>query len=81
LAVVSNGRQLNVDVRGSRRASAIGAYWNAVGRFLDTGDTSVLKPFEGMRIGGFVLETDPEVLEDMALRSQLGFEDIYSLGG
>jgi hypothetical protein len=81
VVIVSEGQQRSVDLRGSRQASRVGAYWNAVGRFLDTGDTSLLKPFRGLRVGGFVLETDPDLLEDLALRSQLGFEDIYSLGG
>ena len=81
LLIVSDGRTMQVDVRGSRQAAVVAAYWNAVSRFLETGDTRLLTKFEGKTVAGHVLETDLDVLEDLALSGGLQFEDIYALAG
>jgi hypothetical protein len=59
----------------------VGAYWNAVSQFLKTGDVRLLARFEGKAVAGHVLETDPDVLEELALSGGLQFEDIYALAG
>lgn len=57
--------------------SEIGSYWNAVKKYLTTGDDSDLASFEGRVIEGYELETDPEAIELWAQRGDLDFEDIY----
>ena len=65
------------DVRTEDEASVIGSYWNAVRRFVRTGDASDLGDFEGVRIGEYELETDPGEIEYWAAAGELEFEDIY----
>ena len=77
MSVNSEGRVVNVNVRGSRKASEISRYHVAVRWFLDTGDESLLQAFTSKKVAGVVYETDPEVLEDMARRGQLDIESIY----
>ena len=62
-------------------ASVIGQHWNAVKKFLHTGDVSVLVPFAAWRIQGYRLATDPAWIELWARRGELDFEDIYENGG
>ncbi len=81
LLIVSDGHTMQVDVRGSRQAAVVAAYWNAVSRFLETGDLRLLAKFEGKTVAGHLLETDPDVLEELALTGGLQFEDIYALAG
>ncbi|MGH8945021.1 MAG: hypothetical protein ACRDVL_02595 [Acidimicrobiia bacterium] len=81
MLIVSGGETLWIDVRGSRQASLVGAYWNAVARFLQTGDDRPLRRFAGKSVAGYELETDPDTLEGLALSGGLEFEDIYSLSG
>jgi hypothetical protein len=75
--VNSEGRIVQVDVRGSKKASEISRYHMAVRWFLDTGDDSLLQPFTNRKVDGVVYETDLEALEDMARRGQLDIESIY----
>jgi hypothetical protein len=67
-----------VDVRGSRVAATIGGYWNAVHHYLATGDTRPLQRYEGKRVGGVPLVTDPDVIEHVAHIGELSFESIYA---
>jgi hypothetical protein len=60
-----------------RDRSKIGRHWNAVQAFLRTGDTSLLREFEGEEIGGFRLETDPDAIEEWWRQRELDFLDIY----
>lgn len=68
-----------VDVRGSRRASLVGEYWNAVRRYLATGDEAPLARFRGARVGGVELQTEPEAIEELARRGEVSFESLYEL--
>ena len=68
---------MDVDVRGSRAASLIGRYFNAVGHFLATGDASVLAPFRGKTVGGVELLSDPARIEQLEVRRELDIDDIY----
>jgi hypothetical protein len=79
MVVYSGGAIVDVDVRGSRKASELSAYHSAVRHYLDTGDEEPLKRFQGKSVGGFVYETDPDVLDEMARRRQLDTESIYRL--
>ena len=68
---------VELDLRDSDQASLVGRHWAAIGRFLETGDETVLQEFRGSQVAGFVLETDPDVIEELARRGELRFEDIY----
>lgn len=77
--VYSAGRAVPVDVRGSRVASVVGAYHAAVRRYLSTGDDSSLAKFAGKRVGGVELETDLDVIDELARRGEFDFESIYRM--
>ena len=65
-------------LRGSRVTSTIARHWNAIHRFLGTGDSEPLEPFHGKRVAGYTLETDPDAIERQAHRGELEFEDLYT---
>jgi len=77
--IYSDGQVVDVDVRGSRKASEIGQYFNAIRRFYYKGDDTALQYFEGRSVAGHVYETNLDALEEMARRNVLSIEDIYSL--
>jgi hypothetical protein len=79
LFVYSGGRRVDVDVRGSRKASLVGAYHGAVRRYLATGEQEELRPFVGRTVAGVELEADPEVIEDIAHRGGFDFDSIYRM--
>lgn len=74
--------QIDIVVRSSRTASAIGEYLNGVRKYLNTGDTSGLARFhnksfrtaEGLR-QEFI--TDPAVLNRLADAGNLAIEGLY----
>jgi hypothetical protein len=68
-----------IDIPTSREASIIARHWNAVKHFLWTGDSRRLARFKGVTVAGRPLETDPDVIERLAGRGELDFEDIYEL--
>ncbi len=79
MIVFSAGTIVPVDVRGSRKASELRAYHEAVSKYLDTGDEEPLRRFTGKTVAGAEYETDPDVLDEMARRRQLTIESIYQL--
>ena len=58
-------------------ASRVGAHWNAVGRYLRTGDRSRLSRFRRTKVQGVALETDPARLADLQRAEDLSPESIY----
>ena len=78
MRVVSTEGVVDVDVRGSRQARRLAQHMNAVKQFLATGDAEALERFEGVRVAGVQLETDPERIEELGRLHELSFEDIYS---
>ena len=71
-------------------ASQVGRHWNAIRRYLETGDDTRLTGLTGVVVGathppgpgvgtagGFELETDLDVIEWHAVRGDIGFESIY----
>jgi hypothetical protein len=70
-------------IRSSASASRIGEYWNAVDRYLRTGQTEDLEPFAKklVRVRGvphkFV--TDPMLLDRLANAGEVRFDDLYAL--
>jgi hypothetical protein len=79
MRIVSGGQNVDVDVRGSRVASLVGEYWNGVHIYLDTGDDELLRAFAGKKVAGYELETDPDVLDELARRGMFEFDSIYRL--
>lgn len=77
MAVFGATGRADVDVRGSRVASLVGSHFNAVDRYLRTGDASVLAPFRGKRVGGVELLTDVEIIERLDAAHELDIDDIY----
>ena len=75
--------QVAVPVHGSRQASAVAEYWNAVDRYLTTGRTDDLQQFRGRTIRVGTIEhafiTDPRTLRRLGLAGEVSFEDIYDL--
>jgi hypothetical protein len=74
--VLSTDGHITAVVRGSRAASLVAEHANAVKRYLETGDTTLLDPFVGKRVAGLTLETDPDAIETFALSGELDFEEI-----
>jgi hypothetical protein len=66
-------------IRGSKKASQLGKYMAAVGRFLRTGDASGLAEFSGQSIAGHRLITDPDQLVALAESGSVQLESIYAL--
>jgi hypothetical protein len=81
MVAYTEGQPVEIDVRGSRAASTVGEYHAALKGWLATGDDTLLAPFRGVRVGGVVLETDPEMLRQLAAAGLLAIEDIYSTVG
>jgi hypothetical protein len=59
------------------QASAVGRHWNAVRRYLDTGQDFQLGEFDDVDIDGETLETGIDAIEYWAIRGEVQFEDIY----
>jgi hypothetical protein len=66
-----------VAAKGSREATALAAYVNARAAFLRSGDESLLRPFQGKKIGGHTLVTDPELVTALAEQGE-SFDELYS---
>jgi hypothetical protein len=77
MSVLSTEGLRDVDTRGSRTRSLIAGHWNALNRFAATGDVAVLRPFEGKRVAGVELATDPDQVEEYLRRGELDIDDIY----
>lgn len=83
LAVPGRKGIREIALRDSRQASKVGRYWDAVQKYLRTGDASALKEFRGVRIVGtsrkrIRLITDPNELNRLAHARVLSFESIYA---
>ena len=68
---------VSVKVRGSRQAAILGRYMNALGKNL-RGDTEALKEFEGIKIAGHELITDPATLAALASVDVLDIDSLYA---
>ncbi len=72
-----------IAIRDSHAASQLAEYWNAVQWFLETGDASALRPFNGQSIVDadghqIPLLTDLNELERLGSAGVLSFESIYA---
>jgi hypothetical protein len=83
-ALTIEGRQ-EIAIRDSRQASQLGSYWDAVQRYLQTGDDSALRKFQGKKITDasrkrFLLLTDVSELNRLGSAGVLSFESLYARG-
>lgn len=83
LVLLTHQGVIEVGVSDSRQASALGEYWNAVQRYLSTGDASLLASFRGKHITDstgkeFPLLTDQQELDRLANAGVLSFESLYA---
>lgn len=73
---------LEVAIRGSRKASLVAQYDNAVKHYVYTGDASLLQRFEGMTITSngrrITLLTELDEIDWLAQSHELSFESIYA---
>jgi hypothetical protein len=73
------GLEHEVEVRGSRAASRIGAHWSAIDHYLRTGDDSRLRRLAGNSVARIPLEIDLDAIDDWERRGVLDIEDVYEL--
>ena len=71
-----------IAIRGSRKATQVGEYWNAVHRFLETGDRSGLLKFAGKILvdadgNRLPFLTDRTQLKRLGSAGVLSFQSIY----
>lgn len=83
LVVLTADGTREVPINNSAQASLLGRYWNAVQRFLQRGDASVLERFKNKRIATadgqhIQLITDPEQLNKLGRAGVLSFESLYA---
>jgi hypothetical protein len=72
----------SVPIRGSRNATRVSNYLNAVATYLRTGNQSKLKAFDGAKVGPWgrqiELITDPATLSSLAEAGALQLDQLYS---
>ena len=72
----------DIAIRGSKQASLLGKYWNALDRYYPTGDASELEPFRGKSIKDVNGEDVPLLVDsealDRLLAAGVSFESIYA---
>jgi hypothetical protein len=66
-----------VAAKGNREATTLAAYVNARAAFLRSGDESLLRPFQGKKIGGHTLIADPKLVTALAEQGE-SFDQLYS---
>ena len=67
----------DVELHSDQARSTVGSYWNAVRRYLWTGETDDLDRFSRTLIRDRRLLTDPDLIDRLARIGELDFEDIY----
>jgi hypothetical protein len=72
-----------IAVRGSKQVTLLAEYWNALHRYLQTGDAALLKTFRGKHIKDangvdVPLPTDLPVLNRLGSAGVLSFESLYA---
>jgi hypothetical protein len=67
----------DVELETFAERSEVGSFWNAVQRFLYTGETDELDRYRDVRVAGRLLLTDPDEIERLAMIGDLDVDDIY----
>ena len=79
MVVTSTVGVVEGEPRNAKEASLNARHANAVKRRVETGDASQLPQYQGKTVGGFELEADPQVIDQLARAGELDFLDIYEL--
>jgi hypothetical protein len=67
MPILSGGELIEVETNDPRELELAGLYWQSgYQAFLDTGETDRLDQFGGLLVGGYPLDTDPDLVEDFA---------------
>ena len=74
MRIVSAGQVVDVNATTRAQRSLVGRYNRMAQIALESGEARHLRPFVGKKVGGFELECDLGVLDDMDLRGELDFE-------
>lgn len=82
LSVLTIDGKHEIALRDSRQASVIGSHWDAVQRYLQTGDASALRKLHGKKITDasrkrHLLLTDLDELNRLGSAGVLSFESLY----
>lgn len=82
LGVLTAEGKREIALRDPRQASLLGSYWDAVQHYLQTGDDSALKQFQGKKITDagrkrHLLLTDLDELNRLGSAGVLSFESLY----
>lgn len=85
LSIIGPDGRTTIAVRDSRQASLIGSYWDAIQKYLQTGDDTALAKFSGKKVRDasgkrHVLLTDLEILRRLGSAGVLSFESPYGGG-
>ena len=80
LRILTDDGVIDTLVVSDEVASTIGRYWNAVRRYLYTGDTEPLAEFDDTRVNFHRLLTDPDRIDEWARRGELDLDSIYEDG-
>jgi len=84
MPLYTNGTRAVITVHNSTTAKRIGQYMNAVKRFFETEDVSLLAPFQGQSVPDvlgkrYVFETRPNVLFRLDASGVEPFELVYAI--
>jgi hypothetical protein len=85
ITILSVEGKRKIATRDSREASLVGSHWAAVQRYLQTGDDSALRRFQGKKVTDasgkrHLLLTDLRELDRQASAGVLSFETMYAGG-
>jgi len=78
MRILTRDGVLDVEFPDADERSLLGRYWNEVRLFLE-GRPSDLEQFEGARVAGHRLETDPDWIEAWGESGVLDFDEIYAI--
>lgn len=84
MPIFTDGETRTILVRGYEDSRLIGEYMSAVGRFLETGDTSHLEPYVGKSVTDasgrkHPFETEPNTLYQLTSGGADDFHSIYRI--
>ncbi len=77
IRVLTTGGLVHLRDLDDAEATEVGRHWNAVRRYLETGDDTALAEFQHSFIRGRELAASAALVEWFAVRGEVSFESIY----
>ncbi len=77
IRVLTTGGLVHLQGLDDVEATEVGRHWNAVRRYLETGDDSALAEFQHSFVRWRELATSAALVEWFAVRGEVSFESIY----